>query len=74
MGRLTGDSGDGASLGDFKSRVAGIGPQLGHFYPVGQQLWYLNLKGFYEFSARNRPEGWNVWVALAIPLSAPQKP
>lgn len=71
--QVTGDSGDGATLGGFKSRVAGIGPQLGHFYQVGQQLWYLNLKGFYEFSARNRPEGWNVWMTLAIPLSTPRK-
>ena len=72
--QVSGDSGDGATLGDFKSRIAGIGPQLGHFYAVGQRVWYLNLKGFYEFSARNRPEGWNVWVTLSIPLSAPQTP
>jgi hypothetical protein len=66
--QLTGDSGAGATLGDFKSRVAGLGPQVGYFFPVGKDKWYVNLKGYYEFDARNRPEGWNVWLALAIPL------
>ena len=32
--QLTGDSGLGAKLGDFKSRVAGIGPQIGFFFPL----------------------------------------
>ena len=32
--QLTGDSGTGAKLGPFKSRVAGIGPQLGYIFPV----------------------------------------
>jgi hypothetical protein len=43
--QLTGDSGAGATLGDFKSRVAGIGPQVGYFFPVGKDKWYVNLKG-----------------------------
>lgn len=67
--QLTGDSGDGATLGDFKSRVSAIGPQAGWFIKVGKQKWYANLKGYYEFDAKNRPEGWNVWATLAIPLS-----
>ena len=53
--QLGGDSGAGAQLGDFKSRVAGIGPQLGHFFKVGEKLWYVNLKGYHEFEAKNRP-------------------
>ena len=24
----------------------------------------------HEFDAKNRPEGWNVWLMLAIPLSS----
>lgn len=66
--QLTGDSGAGASLGDFKSRVYAVGPQIGYFFPVGGRQWYLNLKGYYEFDARNRPEGWNTWVTLVIPF------
>ena len=67
--QVTGDSGSGAVLGDFKSRVAGLGPQAGHFFKVGDELWYANVKGYYEFDAKNRPEGWNMWVSLVIPLN-----
>lgn len=67
--QVTGDSGSGAVLGDFKSRVSAVGPQAGHFFKVGKDLWYVNLKGYYEFDAENRPEGWNTWVTLAVPIS-----
>jgi hypothetical protein len=67
--QVTGDSGSGATLGDFKSRVAGIGPQAGHFFKVSDELWYANIKGYYEFDAKNRPDGWNMWVSLVIPLN-----
>ncbi|MGH8863303.1 MAG: SphA family protein [Burkholderiales bacterium] len=68
--QLSGDSGTGATLGDFKSKVSAIGPQVGYFLDVGGQKWYANLKGFYEFDAENRPEGWNIWLAVAIPLGS----
>ncbi|MNL50495.1 hypothetical protein D3C87_1735160 [compost metagenome] len=57
-------------LGDFKSKVSAVGPQVGHFFQVGDQLWYTNLKGYYEFDSKNRPEGWNMWLTLEIPLSS----
>lgn len=60
--QMSGDSGSGAVLGDFKSRVSALGPQVGYFFPVGGQKWYLNFKGYYEFDAKNRPEGWNIWL------------
>jgi hypothetical protein len=68
--QLSGDKGAGAVLGDFKSRVYAAGPQIGYFFPVGGQKWYFSLKGYVEFEAQNRPEGWNTWVTLAIPLGA----
>jgi len=68
--QLTGDSGAGAVLGDFKSQVSAIGPQVGYFFPVGGQKWFVNLKGYYEFDARHRTEGWNAWLTLAIPLGS----
>lgn len=64
--QLTGDSGDGAQLGDFKSSVSAIGPELGWFLKDGS--WYVNLKGYYEFDAEHRPEGWNGWLTLSVPL------
>jgi hypothetical protein len=70
--QVSGDSGAGAVLGDFRSQVAAIGPQVGYFFPVGGRKWYVNAKACFEFAARNRPEGWNAWLTLAIPLgSAP---
>jgi hypothetical protein len=32
--QVTGDSGAGAKLGDFKGRSVGIGPQIGIFFPA----------------------------------------
>jgi hypothetical protein len=71
--QLTGDSGAGATLGDFKSKVSAIGPQAGWFFSVGGKKWYANVKGYYEFNAQNRPEGWNVWLAVAIPFTEEKK-
>lgn len=68
--QLTGDSGSGATLGDFESRVFGIGPEVGLFFPVGHMQGYLNIKGYYEFDAENRAEGWNTWVTFAISPAA----
>jgi hypothetical protein len=63
--QITGDSGTGAVLGPFKSRVGGIGPQFGYIFPVSKEIQgFLNVKSYFEFEAENRPEGWNLWVVL----------
>jgi hypothetical protein len=70
--QLTGDSGSGAKLGPFESRVIGIGPQVGYLFPVAGMQGYVNLKGYGEFDARNRPSGWNAWLTLSIsPMTPP---
>ena len=69
--QLTADSGAAAFLGDNISRVAGIGPQVGYIFPVGDKQGYLNLKGYYEFDADRRADGWNVWLTFAISPAAP---
>lgn len=72
--QITGDSGSGATLGDFKSRVAGIGPQVGYLFPVGDKMQgALSVKAYWEFAAENRPEGWNVWAGVALSPKAPTK-
>jgi hypothetical protein len=72
--QLTGDSGEGATLGDFKSRVAGIGPQMGYLFPVGDKMQgALSAKAYWEFAAENRPEGWNLWLGFALSPAAPKK-
>ena len=44
--------------------------------PIAFDRWvmqgYLNLKGYYEFAAENRPSGFNTWVTFAI--SPAEKP
>ena len=65
--QLTADSGAGAVLGAFKSRVSAVGPQVGHSFGNGDNPWYVNVKAYYEFGARSRASGWNVWFTLGIP-------
>ncbi len=60
------DSGPGARLGAFKSKVTGVGPQVGYVFSIGSIQVDLNLRGYKEFDAEHRPEGWNVWFTLAI--------
>jgi hypothetical protein len=69
--QLTGDSGAGATLGSFLSRVAGVGPQFGYLFPIGDKLQgYLNLKGYWEFDVQNRASGWNTWLTFSISPAA----
>jgi hypothetical protein len=63
---VTGDSGPGAKLGAFKGRVAGIGPQIGFFFPLAGQQGTLTFRAYHEFDAKNRPDGWNTWVTLSL--------
>ena len=72
--QLTADKGAPLILGDNKSSVLGVGPQLGYIFPVGNMQGYLNVKGYYEFNAHNRPEGWNAWLTFAISPAAPGAP
>jgi len=32
---------------------------------------YLNIKGYKEFAAQDRPDGWNTWVTFTISPAAP---
>jgi hypothetical protein len=66
--QLTGDSGAGATLGSFKSRIAAVGPEIGYFFPVGKEKGYVNVKAYWEFGEQNRAAGWNFWLSLALPL------
>jgi hypothetical protein len=69
--QLTADSGCAPVLCPFESRVAGIGPQIGLIFPVGNMQGYLNVKAYWEFGAQNRPDGWNGWVTFVLSPAAP---
>ncbi len=66
------DFGAPPSFGGFRSRVAGVGPQVGFLFPVGNMQGYINLKGYKEFAAQNRPEGWNTWLSFVISPAPPE--
>jgi hypothetical protein len=66
--QLTGDRGAGAVLGNFKSRVNAIGPQFGYLFKMGKKQAYLNVKGYWEFGGKYRPEGWNTWLTVSVPI------
>jgi hypothetical protein len=71
--QVTGDSGAGARLGDFKGRVLGIGPQVGFMFPAGEGYQgYVNLKGYRDFAPENRPDGFTVWLTFALSPAAPE--
>jgi len=67
--QVTGDSGASPVLGGFRSRVFGIGPQIGFFFPIGEREAYLNLRGYSEFDAKNRLEGWTAYVTFSVEAS-----
>jgi hypothetical protein len=69
--QVTDDFGQNPILGGFRSRVVGLGPQIGYLFPVGDMQGYLNLKGYGEFDAANRPSGWNTWLTFSISPMAP---
>ena len=70
--QITGDSGSGDRVGSFELRVIGIGPQIGYVFPVGDRQGYLNLKGYKEFDAEHRPDGWNVWLTFVVSPAPPK--
>jgi hypothetical protein len=69
--QITDDFGQPPTLGGFRSRVVGLGPQIGYLFPVGDLQGYLNLKGYGEFAAENRPAGWNTWLTFSLSPMAP---
>ena len=73
--QLSCDSGSGDRVGCFESRVVGIGPQVGYIIPISKE-WqgYINVKGYKEFAAEHRPDGWNAWLTIAISPATPGQP
>jgi hypothetical protein len=66
--QLTGDSGDGARLGDFKGRVTALGGTLGYTFNVDGRPISTRIKVFREFDAHNRLEGTAAYFTVALPL------
>lgn len=71
--QLTGDSGPGAVLGDFKGRAIGIGPQIGFLIPISSEYQgYLNFRGYRDIEVENRARTWTAFVTFAVSPKAPE--
>ncbi len=64
--QITGDSGSGAILGDFKTEAAGVGPALLWSTKIGDQDVSFIAKWLHEFHAENRLEGDHVFLSFAL--------
>ncbi len=65
--QLTGDSGSGALLGEFKGRTVGIGPVLSYVRPIGKATQLLaEVKWLPELDVDKRLKGDFVWFKLGI--------
>jgi hypothetical protein len=72
--QVTGDSGPGAVLGGFESRVLGVGPQLGYVFPIDNGTQgFLGVKAYWELESDHRPDGWNTWLTFAISPAQPRQ-
>jgi hypothetical protein len=69
--QVTDDSGQNPILGGFRSRVLGVGPQIGYLFPVGGMQGFLGLRGYGDFDAANRAPGWSTWLTFSISPAAP---
>jgi hypothetical protein len=69
--QITDDSGQNPILAGFRSRVLGVGPQIGYLFPVGGVQGFLGLRAYGEFDATNRASGWNTWLTFSISPAAP---
>lgn len=66
--QITGDSGAGASLGDFKGRVTALGPAINYNFALGQLPVSTSFKYLKEFDVENRLEGDVGMLTLTMPL------
>lgn len=71
--QVTGDSGQGATLGDFKGSVNAIGPALDYTLMLGTLPINTNLRYFHEFDEVNRVGGDVGYVTISVPISVAPK-
>jgi hypothetical protein len=64
--QITGDSGSGALLGDYKAEALGVGPALMWGTAIGEQDVTFIAKWLAEVDAENRLEGDHVSLSLAM--------
>lgn len=69
--QVTGDSGEGARLGEFKGRTTAIGPLINYNFTMGQVPVSTSLRYFKELDVNNRLKGDAGLLSINIPLWMP---
>ncbi len=64
--QLEGDSGAGATLGDFKGRTVGIGPVVSYSREINGHSVTAEAKWLTEFETKNRLEGNYLWLKVLV--------
>ncbi|KGJ98432.1 SphA family protein [Thalassotalea sp. ND16A] len=64
--QITGDSGEGAVLGGFKGRAAGVGPAVLWMPTIKGQMISIIAKWLNEYKAENRLEGDHIFLSAAM--------
>jgi hypothetical protein len=67
--QITGDSGAGARLGDFKGRVTSIGPVMTYNFNLGKIPVSTQWMWTHDFDVENRLEGNLGLLTVSLPLS-----
>jgi hypothetical protein len=66
--QVEGDSGSGATFGDFEGHTFGVGPVLGYVLPVGESTFVAEARWLPEFDVKRRVEGHHLWLKLVYQL------
>jgi hypothetical protein len=67
--QVSGDSGTGARLGDFKGRVTALGPVLTYSFQLGKIPVSTQWSYFHEYHVENRLDGDAGLFTVSMPLS-----
>ena len=67
--QITGDSGAGATLGDFEGRVTAIGPVMTYGFNFAKIPVSTQWSWFHEFDVENRATGDVGMLTVSVPLS-----
>ena len=62
--QITGDTGSGATLGDFKARTLGVGPVVSYATKIGDADCAVEVKWLPELEVKNRLEGNEFWIKV----------
>ncbi len=64
--QITGDSGSGAILGDFKGEAAGVGPALTYVTKIMGKDLVISAKWLHEYHAEHRLEGDHLFLNFTL--------